>query len=187
MTTLLNDQFINPRLVFRQVHSKSKYCVSLKMIIPTNMAHFYPVPMNWLSLSTSVLHLHLNFDFYGLQWQAVGNAKTVDRNTNITCSKLADCPFPAYSTIGTSSTDQLMPGDHSENANNITVKHSTRFCLDDLSNTGRNILDSMDVNIYGCQCFIPLKVYTTFTPNSNQLFFISLLKIVLSVAKLANY
>lgn len=92
MTTLLNDQFINLRLVFRQAHSKSKYYVSLKMIIPTNMAHFYPAPMNWLSLSTSVLHLHLKFDLYGLQWQAVGNAETVDRNTNITCSKLADLP-----------------------------------------------------------------------------------------------
>lgn len=58
------------------------------MTIPTNMAHFYPAPMNWLSLSTSVLHLQLKFDLQGLQWQALGNAERVDRNTNITCSKL---------------------------------------------------------------------------------------------------
>ena len=156
------------------------------MTIPTNMAHFYPAPMNWLSLSTSVLHLQLKFDLQGLQWQALGNAERVDRNTNITCSKLADCPFPVYSTVGPSSTDYIMPGDHSANANNVTVKHSTRFCLDYLSSTGRNILDSMDVNIYVWQCFIPSKVYITFTPNFNQLFFFSLLKIVLSVAKLAQ-
>ena len=65
-TTLLNDQFVNLKLVFRQAHSKSKYCVSSKMTIPTNMAHFYPAPMNWLSLSTSVLHLQLKFDLQGL-------------------------------------------------------------------------------------------------------------------------
>lgn len=185
-TMLLNDQFVNLKLVFRQAHSKSEHCVSSKMTIPTNMAHSYPAPMNWLSLSTSVLHLQLKFDLPGLQWQALGNAERVDRNTNITCPKLPDCPFPVYSTIGTSSTDYIMPGNHSENANNITVKHSTRFCLDYLSSTGRNILDSMDVNIYVCQCFISSKVYITFTPNFNQLFFISLLKIVLSVAKLAQ-
>ena len=61
---------------------------------------------------------------------------------------LAANPFPAYSTIGTNSIDYILPGDHSDNANNITIKHSTRFCLDYLNSTGRNILDSVDMNIY---------------------------------------
>lgn len=71
------------------------------------------------------------------------------------------CWLLALSRPGTPTADYVTPGDCSDNANNIKIKHSPRFRLDHPSSARRNIFDSADVKIYTNASY-PFKVLHNF-------------------------